>query len=480
MFTGIVLHYLLKELDSLLNRRIRDVRRSENRVSINFERKAITANLNPNYSHLSLERIKGEVFFPSFFKGERVKEIKQIGLDRLLIIETSGGLKIVFEFFGRRADCLFLKEDKIIYSYKGIKRGIYEIPESPSGLNILKADKEELIDAILQGSKIQGLSVSFINGLRGKGREVVEDFCERKYQPTVFSDILSPFALSVGRKFPWMNEAVVHYFKERRKLDQKEEKRDEILHFLERKIRKVRKTLEELLSNEDFSIYRLKGEALLTHKSRIEPDKKEVELQYLDRELQILLNPNLSLQENAQRYFQLYKKGKKKAEVAKRKRKNLERELLGLEKKREKVKSAGNLEEFEKESIVRKEEKKIKGVPHKVREFTTKNGYKVLVGKGAESNHELTFSYARPYDVFLHVKNAPGSHTILRLKDKNKSPPMEDIQEAAFYAARFSKLKNTSIVPVSYTEKKYVRSSKRFPVGKVILEREKIIYIRLK
>ena len=55
---------------------------------------------------------------------------------------------------------------------------------------------------------------------------------------------------------------------------------------------------------------------------------------------------------------------------------------------------------------------------------------------------------------------------------------MEDIEEAAAIAASFSKMKKASLIPVSYTKKKFVKSGKRLPPGKVILEREKVIYVR--
>ncbi|MEJ2567541.1 MAG: hypothetical protein P8Z50_01470, partial [candidate division WOR-3 bacterium] len=61
--------------------------------------------------------------------------------------------------------------------------------------------------------------------------------------------------------------------------------------------------------------------------------------------------------------------------------------------------------------------------------------------------------------------------------DKNKFPPVEDIHEAAYYAAKFSKLKHSKSVPVSYTQKKYVRGAKGLAKGTVILEKEKVVYV---
>jgi len=136
-----------------------------------------------------------------------------------------------------------------------------------------------------------------------------------------------------------------------------------------------------------------------------------------------------------------------------------------------------DLTEFKEFYKKEKEETEEEVFPSKFRVFTTSHGLKVLVGKSAEANHELTFSFARPYDVFLHVKNAPGSHTILRVKDKNKFPQIEDIHAAAYYAAKFSKLKHSKTVPVSYALKRYVRGAKGLSKGTVIMEREKVVYV---
>jgi len=480
MFTGVILHYLLKELEFVKARRIKKVLKAGNNISIDFGSKVVTAYLAPKYSRLTLSRIKGEGFYLSLFKGEKVVDVIQNGLDRLLIIKISGDLEIVFELFGRRSDCLLLKGKNIIHSFRGINKGMYEIPEPPKGLDILKCDRDELLSSILNGEKIVGLTSGFVNRIREKEREVIEHFVEREYRPTILDDILSPFALGGGRTFSSMNEAVTCYFTHREEKDREEKNKKDILRSIDRGIQKLKGAIEKLSSLEDPDDYRVKGEALLTNINKIGEGMEEVELSYPSvAKLTIALDANLSPQENAQRYFKLYKKAKRKRDVAMRMRKKMQKKIDELQGRKEGIESGENIEGFRREPGKAERSEKKPRFPYNFREFTTRNGYKVLVGKNAESNHKLTFSYARPYDIFLHVKNASGSHTILQLKDKNKLPPMEDIEEAAVIAVRFSKMKNASLVPVSYTQKKYVRSSKKLPMGKVILEREKVIYVRI-
>jgi len=478
LFTGIVLRFLLKELGEIKGLRLRGILRAGNNISLDFKRKSVTAYFDPKYTHLTLKAIRGEGFYQSLFRGERVEEIFQNGLDRLLIFKMGGDLSIVFELFGRRSDCLLLRGKEVIYSIKRVKKGRYEIPIPPKGLDILTTDRNKLLNAILKGENISGLTATFVNRIRTEKRELIEHFVEREYSPTILDDILSPFSLGCGRKFSTMNDAVIQYFSSLEGRDLLEKKRKEILKEIGRGVKRLECAIEDFSSVKDPDDYRLKGEALLTHISEMKKGMKEIKLSYLDKELSVPLEVKLSPEENAQSYFRLYKKTKKKAELAKKGKNKIQKKLEKLRKKRDRILQSEDVEkllrEFDKVKVKKTREKP----SHGFREFITDNGYKVLVGKNRESNHKLTFSYARPYDIFLHVKNAPGPHTILMVKDKNKPPPMEDIEEAAIIAVRFSKMSKASLVPVSYTERKYVKSGKRLPSGKVILEREKVIYVR--
>jgi predicted ribosome quality control (RQC) complex YloA/Tae2 family protein len=477
MFTGIVLHYLLKELNLKSQPKINDVVRSKDRVSIVLKNHSITANLSKRAPYICFSRLKGQGYYSSLFKGKKILKIEQLGLDRILIVALDENLKIVFEIFGRRSDCLFLKNDGILNSFKGIKKEKYEIPSKPEGLNLLQASKEEIVDSIINKKKIVGLTVGFINSLRLKGVDFVNAFAEKDFGPTVYDDILSPYILPEGKKFSKMNEAIIYYYEEKSREEEKKKKKEIIEKQMERQILKREEILGRLNKPEDISLYKLKGNALLTYRQKIDASEDKIFLDYLGEKLEIEIDPALSVMKNAKKYFELFKKKKRRAESEEIRKEKIKNELEILRKKREKLENTEDLTEFKEFYKEREEESEEETFPSKFRVFSTSNDSKVLVGKNTESNHELTFSFARPYDIFLHVKNAPGSHTILRVKDKNKFPPIEDIHEAAYYAAKFSKLKHSKSVPVSYTQKRYVRGAKGLAKGAVILEKEKVIYV---
>ncbi len=114
--------------------------------------------------------------------------------------------------------------------------------------------------------------------------------------------------------------------------------------------------------------------------------------------------------------------------------------------------------------------------PSRFRRFDL-GSFEVLVGRNAKENDELTFGMARKYDIFMHARGVPGSHTILRLPSRDANPDRHVLEIAASIAAYFSKARGSGLVPVSYAPRKYVRKAKGSVSGKVILEREEVVIV---
>jgi hypothetical protein len=89
------------------------------------------------------------------------------------------------------------------------------------------------------------------------------------------------------------------------------------------------------------------------------------------------------------------------------------------------------------------------------RRYLTGRGLTLLVGRGARENHHLTFSTARPEDLWLHARDVPGAHVVLR-DDEGRAGP-EDIREAAEVAAFFSEAREQARVDVHVARRKHVR-----------------------
>jgi hypothetical protein len=111
------------------------------------------------------------------------------------------------------------------------------------------------------------------------------------------------------------------------------------------------------------------------------------------------------------------------------------------------------------------------------RTFHARSGRVVFVGKGAADNDALTHR-ARPHDLWLHAKDRSGAHVIVPL-DKGRTCPGDDLVDAAHLAAHFSDARDEKVVDVQYAPKRHLRKPKGSPPGFVVVEREKVLVLRV-
>jgi predicted ribosome quality control (RQC) complex YloA/Tae2 family protein len=117
-----------------------------------------------------------------------------------------------------------------------------------------------------------------------------------------------------------------------------------------------------------------------------------------------------------------------------------------------------------------------KGPPF--RTFRTKGDARILVGKGAAQNDALTLHVARPHDLWLHAKGVAGAHVIVPL-DKGRTCPGDLLVDAAHLAAHFSDARGEAVAEIEYVEKRHVRKPKGSAPGLVIVQRSKVLVLRL-
>jgi predicted ribosome quality control (RQC) complex YloA/Tae2 family protein len=113
------------------------------------------------------------------------------------------------------------------------------------------------------------------------------------------------------------------------------------------------------------------------------------------------------------------------------------------------------------------------GSPFKVFEV---EGFTIWVGKSAKDNDEMLRNFVHKDDLWLHARQVPGSHVIVRKKGK-PAIPQQVVERAASLAAFYSKLKTDSLSPVIVTEVKFVRKVKGSAPGSVVVDREKVILV---
>jgi predicted ribosome quality control (RQC) complex YloA/Tae2 family protein len=266
---------------------------------------------------------------------------------------------------------------------------------------------------------------------------------------------------------------------------------------LERDIRKwtrVRDDTEQALERKRLALdFRKYGELIMANLDKIEKGDTEAVLPDLHsggrQKATIPLLPHLTPQANADDYFKKSRKASRRAaraqdkfDLATEKLKPLTEVLRELEH----LEDARRLTEIEEKVLfavpaVGKEkppvDERAERLGIRPRRFTVTDGWTVLVGRSARENDALTHRYAAPGDLWFHARQAQGAHVVL-MRGKGKAQPSKQaIEEAAAIAAHYSKARTSKNVPVSYTEKRYVKKVRKGPPGTAAMLREKVIFV---
>lgn len=304
---------------------------------------------------------------------------------------------------------------------------------------------------------------------------------------TIYKDLDSIYNESVS-------EVLENYYQTRDVKDRIHQRasdlRKSITIKLDRLYNKQKKQHEELLESEHADEFKLKGELLTAYIYMIKKGMKEIEVQNFYTSdysnIKISLNENLTPSENSQKYFKKYNKLKTaKKEITHQMNIN-EEEIDYLENILLSIDNCENMDELQdiREELVKLGYAKVQGkakpkkettlttMPHK---FLSSDGTTIFVGKNNKQNDHLTLRIADYDDIWMHTKNIPGSHVIIKCAGTEVSD--ETIYEGAMLAAYFSKSKMSSKVPVDYTKKKNVKKPSGSKPGMVIYETNSTIYV---
>ncbi len=287
--------------------------------------------------------------------------------------------------------------------------------------------------------------------------------------------------------FSSVNDMLCVFYNKTAGMDEFEKRKKEIYDKLKKDKEKTEKRIQAIRSDLDklnkASIYKIYGELILSNIYLIKPKDTLLETQNFYSEeletIQIELDPTLSGGENAQKYFEKYKKAQRGIPVL---TERLNESTLHLRLVEETMsdlntsKNDGDLdlcrERFNWQSNKVKKEDLIAKAPRK---FYFKN-YEILAGRNPAQNDELSLKIAGKQDLWFHTRSIPGSHVIIRNKQGEKTPS-EVIVKAATVAAWFSKAKTSAKVPVSYTFAKNVSKKKGMPPGMVTIKDEMTIIV---
>lgn len=471
-----------------------------------------------------------------FLEGAILEQIHQIDNDRVIHFTFSkrdelGDLQdiiLIVELMGRHSTIVLLNKEngKILdtikhigssqNSYRSLLPGVeYIDPPKQVQQNPFLASKEKAFDLLSKTSEINGKYLQ--NQFQGLGKDTADELAfhlnqqpnekmlvwhafwsrlEQKTEPTLtttekkeyFTPL--PFTSLIGEQqtFDSLSGLLDAFYGGKAEKDRVKQQGGELIHKIENELKrnqgKVLKLQQTLTDTEQAENYRRDGELLTTFMAQVPKGAKFVELPNYyeeDRLLKIKLNPALTPNQNAQKYFQKYQKLKNAVKVVHGQIQQTTQEISYLDSVLSQLEIASPMdiemirEELIEQGYVKKRSaKKQKHLKKsKPEEFYSSDGSLILVGRNNLQNDQLTLRTAKKTDIWLHAKDIPGSHVII----KDTAPSDVTLLEAANLAAYFSKYRLSSQVPVDYVQVKHVHKPNAAKPGYVIYENQKTLYI---
>ncbi len=297
--------------------------------------------------------------------------------------------------------------------------------------------------------------------------------------------------LSRQKEFPTLSRALEAYYGTRDRQDRLRQRSASMVRLLKTQLERCGKKLalqeQELAGAARMEEYRICGEVLNANLYSLRKGQAEVTLpNWYDPAggtVTIPLDPRLTPSQNAQKYFRKYQKARSARQAASEQREKTLQEMEYLEGMLldvDKCVGESELEEirgelvrtgYMKRSTNRRQQRSLpQSRPYR---YLSADGVEILVGKNAVQNDRLTLG-AGPDQMWLHAKDMPGSHVIIRAE--GEIPP-ETLKQAAMLAAWYSRGRRSSMVPVDYTRRKYVRKPSGAAPGKVIYTHHRTAYM---
>ncbi|MBQ8170812.1 MAG: NFACT family protein [Oscillospiraceae bacterium] len=259
-----------------------------------------------------------------------------------------------------------------------------------------------------------------------------------------------------------------------------------LLNTYERISRKLELQKKELADCSEREVFRVCGDLINANIYRLEKGMTKCALEdfYTGEQREITLDARLTPAQNAQKYYNEYRK----LDTAEKMLTELigkgQQELVYIDSVFDAVsrtESEADLAEIRRElreqgylkGGVRPDEK-VKKQSEPLR-FRSSEGFDILVGRNNRQNDQLTLKTAKATDIWLHTQGIAGSHVII--KSDGKEVPEQTLFEAAQLAAYHSKGRESSQVPVDYVAVKFVKKPAGAKPGMVIFTNNRTLFV---
>ena len=249
-----------------------------------------------------------------------------------------------------------------------------------------------------------------------------------------------------------------------------------------RKALRLRRNISmDLKEAERAKEYRHYGNLLATYRHLLKTGMEKISVRDFsgDRTVTIPMDPSSNPERNIRSYFVKAKKGEKGILIIRNRIRMVAQDIETKRKVIEEIEGTevpdGLLPLIPTEKVQSFARAKIKEPP-RFRSFKLDDRHTIFVGRNDEENDLLTHRFSTPGDLWFHAQEIPGSHVVL--KGATQSTPKKLIEKTAAVAAFYSKARHSTVVPVIYTEKRYVRKPRKAKRGTAVCLRGKTIFVK--
>lgn len=312
----------------------------------------------------------------------------------------------------------------------------------------------------------------------------MKDFC--------FSEIKQYGSLMQTESCESASETLDRFYSERDRVARMKQRYQDMYKLLgntyDRILRRLQNQRREMKISEERDILKLKGDLISANLYAVEKGMREFTCSnFYDEacgEITIELDPRLTPSQNMQKFYSGYRKADNAEKRLRVQIEQGENELKYIDSVIDALSRAYTENdvnelraELAEQGYIRASKAKAK--PPKSAppiEFTSPDGFTVLVGRNNKQNDQLTCKTAEKTDIWLHTKDITGSHVIIRTG--GVTPPDETILYAARIAAAHSSARNSAQVPVDYVKVKFVKKPAGAKPGMVIFTNNRTVYVK--
>ncbi len=416
----------------------------------------------------------------------RLEATNELGdkVSRALVLEAMGrhANLLLLDGEGRILDCVRRVEGDITTGARQLLPGLfYRPPEPRFGMPPLlerelrfRGEERELAEAVEE----------MWNTVKEYPSTPTMMMQEGKPKDITFLPILQYGPEMELREYPSFGALLDDFYETRERQERTKQRGEDLLRAVknarDRTARKLENQRQELLATRERERLRQMGDILTSNLHVLEKGRSTVRLQnYYDPEggeVEIALDPLLTPQQNAARYYREYNKAKNAESALTLQIEKGEGELSYLEGVLENLSMAEgerDLQEIRQElsdtGYLKRQGKSAKGarrIAGKPMEFRTDGGFRVSVGKNNSQNDLLTTRQAGKGDWWFHTQRIHGAHVILWTE--GTEPDQGSIAQAAALAAWFSQGREGGKVAVDYTPVRFVKKPAGAKPGMVV------------